>query len=271
MKLCIIGRGKLGKSLHAGLVASGMHVQLLPGRTFGKRKVRADTFVLAVPDAQIAAVAQRLAPWLERGHVVLHCAGARGPEELAACKERGAHVAGFHPLVSFASEKHKVRFAGTTFVIHGDAAATRRARILARRLGARAVAQPALGPLYHASAALVANGSAALVHTGVAILEQLGFSQKSAELALSALLSSVAHNVKLVGVPRALTGPVVRGDADTVARHLGALYERSPELAQRYAAVQPLVLACARDAGLPKNRARAIERVLARRNAKRPR
>jgi predicted short-subunit dehydrogenase-like oxidoreductase (DUF2520 family) len=262
MNLCIIGRGKVGKSLHAGFTASGVSARLMAARSFGKRKVSASTFILAVPDGEIARMALTLAPFVQRGNVVLHCAGARGPEELAACRERGAHVAGFHPLVSFASPEHTVSFRGVTFVVHGEGAASRRARTLAKALGARAVTLPALGALYHASAALVANGSAALVHAGVGILKELGFSQKSAELALSSLLSSVAHNVSLVGVPEALTGPVVRGDADTVARHLAALHERSPALAQSYAAVQPLVLACARDAGLREERARAIERVL---------
>ncbi len=263
MNVCIVGRGKLGKSLHMGLREAGVSARLVPGRTFAKRKIAADTFILAVPDAQIAPVAAQLARFVERGTVVLHCAGSRGPGELSAVAQRGAHVAGFHPLVSFASARQRASLAGATFVVHGDAQATRRARVLARQLGAHAVALPALGPAYHAAAALVANGGAALVHAGVAILRELGFAQRDAERALAALLSSVARNVSLVGVPRALTGPVSRGDAETVAKHVASLAQHSPTLAASYRAVQPLVLACARDQGLSPARARAIERALA--------
>jgi predicted short-subunit dehydrogenase-like oxidoreductase (DUF2520 family) len=192
--------------------------------------------------------------------VVLHCAGARGPDELAACAARGAHVAGAHPVVSFAGPS--AGFGGATFVVHGDPAAVRRVRVLARHLGARVVALPVLGPAYHAACALVANGSAALAHAGVGGLVGLGLSQKQAELALSGLLRTVADNVASVGVPRALTGPVVRGDAQTVARHLSALESRSPALARTYAQLLPVVVACALDAGLTRRQARAIERAL---------
>jgi predicted short-subunit dehydrogenase-like oxidoreductase (DUF2520 family) len=222
------------------------------------------TWILAVPDARIAEVAAGLA--VEPGDVVLHCAGARGPEELAGARAHGAHVAGFHPLVSFAGKPQP--FEGVTFVAHGDARATARARALARKLGARCLVRPVLGPAYHAAAALLANGSVALALAAQRILAAQGVPERDAERALSGLLASVARNLDQVGLPQALTGPVVRGDAATVAGHLAALGTLDPELAATYAAVQPVVLAAARAAGLPPAQARAIERALTSRGSR---
>lgn len=270
MKVAVVGRGKLGRSLYTALRAARVDVRLERGRRRAGARERAGarqdrvTWILAVPDARIASVAAELP--VRAGDVVLHCAGARGPEELAAARSRGAHVAGFHPLVSFAGKPQP--FAGVTFVAHGDARATARARALTRKLGARCLVLPVLGPAYHAAAALLANGSVALAFAALRILAAQGVPEREAERALSGLLGSVARNLDQVGLPRALTGPVVRGDAATVAGHLAALRALDPELAAAYAQLQPLVLTAARAAGLAPAQARAIERALTSRGSR---
>src|SRR5205085_1172598 len=70
--------------------------------------------VLAVPDARIAEVGERLAPRLDRGTVLVHCAGARSAEELSAQRSRGICVGAMHPLVSFADRKRRPELTGTT-------------------------------------------------------------------------------------------------------------------------------------------------------------
>jgi predicted short-subunit dehydrogenase-like oxidoreductase (DUF2520 family) len=143
---------------------------------------------------------------------------------------------------------------------------------LFRAVGAHPVAHPALGPAYHAAAALVANGGAALTYAGIQILEELGFEEREARRGLAHLLRSVAENVELLGLPGALTGPVVRGDAVTVGAHLSALAGLNREFAASYAAVQPLVIACAKQAGLDAKAVRALMRTLrAQRSRRRPR
>jgi predicted short-subunit dehydrogenase-like oxidoreductase (DUF2520 family) len=110
---------------------------------------------------------------------------------------------------------------------------------------------------------LVANGTAALAHAGVRILCELGFSRRAAERALASLLTSVAANVCEVGVPAALTGPVVRGDVATIERHLAALGALDRGLCRTYAALQPVIVDSALQAGLPTNVARRIRRATA--------
>lgn len=249
MKVVIFGRGKVGRTLARLLRAASVEVSLRPGRSLMRGAIAPDRiFVLAVPDADIQACAQRLAPHVSRKSVVLHCAGARTPTELTACAERGAATAGLHPLVSFASARSLPNLHGATFVAHGVPKATRSAAAMCRKLGARCVVQPMLGPAYHAAAALTANGTAALAYSAQNVLVELGMKPHEAAVALAGLLQTVAANIAQVGLPQALTGPVVRGDHATVRRHIAALSELSPALASDYQGVQPIIESCARAA-----------------------
>ena len=262
LRVCIIGRGKVGRTLQRELAEAGVDSKLVAGR-FRQLPEARSLYLLAVPDAHLCEVALALASHVDAASVVLHCAGARSLSELAALRARGAHVGMFHPLVSFASARAGHGLRDVTFTSFGDSEAVAAARTLARRLHARLVVlKEAPGPAYHAAAALVANGAAALAQLGTQALRQVGFGQRDAEHALSTLLSSVAHNIARVGLPAALTGPVARGDATTVAAHVSALARIDPELAQAYLSLQPAVLATATAAGLDPKLARALARTL---------
>ena len=271
MTVCVIGRGKVGRALQRGLTRAGIACALVRAHPLRFGSERARLFVLAVPDVRIRAVAGELAPQISRGSIALHCAGARDVDELAPLSARGVHVGVMHPLVSFASGSDGGALRAATFTVFGDRKAIAAAKQLARALGARVVTLPgahsqARAAAYHASAALVANGAAALAFEGVQILRAVGFSQRPAERALAGLLASVAANVERVGVPRALTGPVVRGDRRTVERHLQALSGLDPQRAAAYAALQPLIVDAALAAGLAPEQGRAIARVAKRRD-----
>lgn len=265
MSVCIVGRGKVGRSMLRALRAADVACMLLPGTRLGAAPPAARVYLLAVPDAALAPVSAQLAEHLSRSTRVLHLAGARGLDELAALKQRGLSVGVMHPLVSFADTRAEHALPGATFTCFGDRAAIGAARQLTRRLHARCVVIDPPDATYHAAAALVANGSAALAQMGAQILMPLGFTRSEAEHALAGLLTSVARNVAQVGVPAALTGPVVRGDDQTVARHLAALARRDRKSAAAYAALQPIVVACARAAGLDAKGARRILHAVANR------
>jgi predicted short-subunit dehydrogenase-like oxidoreductase (DUF2520 family) len=251
-RVVVIGRGKLGRALATQLAQHGVEVSLRPG-THAQAEPRAKAakatrlvYVLAVPDAAIAKVAEHIAPRLAARDVVMHCAGARGLSELEAAAHVGAATCVLHPLVSFASRRKLPALAGATFVAHGAPRALSAARWLCQELEARCLVAPITGPAYHAAAALLANGSAALAYSAQRILVELGIAPRSAERALAGLLATVAHNVRALGVPAALTGPVSRGDQATVRSHLRALARLSPELAGHYRRTLPIIAACAR-------------------------
>jgi predicted short-subunit dehydrogenase-like oxidoreductase (DUF2520 family) len=107
---------------------------------------------------------------------------------------------------------------------------------------------------------LAANGAAALAFVSVGVLEGLGFDKRAAERAIGGLLQSVGENVQSLGVPGALTGPIARGDAEAVESHRKALRRVSRNTISAYDAVLPIIVRCARAAGLSQSRASKILR-----------
>ena len=197
---------------------------------------------------------------MKRGATVLHCAGARGTDELEACRASGAAVGVMHPLVSFAGKQRSPNLRGTTFTVNGSRRAIATSRRIAKACGARVVLAETGGAGYHAAAALAANGAAALAFVSVGLLQRLGFESRSAEHAIGGLLRSVGENVQNLGVPGALTGPIARGEADAVANHRAALRRLSPDALSAYDALVPIIVHCARAAGLGEAKASEILR-----------
>ncbi len=263
MRVVIVGRGRVGHGLLQALRSSALDVLSVAGRELDAGALNgADAIVLAVPDGAIAACAARIAAAPLTRVPVLHCAGARGVEDLSACAQVGHATAVMHPLASFPAPPHAIPLAQVSFVIDGAPPAVAAAQTIARAIGAVALVAPIHGPAYHALAALVANGAAALAHAAIPSLQTLGIARDDAQHAVATLLRTVADNVAAVGVPQALTGPIMRGDAATVAAHRGALHDRLPHAAMAYDAVAPLVLQCALEAGIAREQAQAIEKVL---------
>lgn len=254
LRVVIVGSGRVARGLVEG-------TRTAEARRVSSRvphDLEADLVVLAVSDGSIAEVARAFDPHVATHVPFVHCAGALGPDAFGALsRPRGV----MHPLVSFARVDHPPSLEDTVFVIDGDAAACELAERFTRECGARPLRHALHGGAYHAAAALVANGAAGLATVGVTLLVRLGLTPDEAARALGALLRTVADNVVHVGVPDALTGPIRRGDADTVARHRAALADDADVLAA-YDAIAPVVLETARRLGLPEERARAIEAAL---------
>jgi predicted short-subunit dehydrogenase-like oxidoreductase (DUF2520 family) len=179
---------------------------------------------------------------------VVHVAGALDAQVLAPLRGACAGVGQMHPMISFASKRFTPTLARGNLHVQGDRAAVARARRVARLLGMTARTIPGLDTIaYHAAAGLVANGAAALAAVGAELLARANVPEAVAPRMLGPLLRSVAENVEAMGFPGALTGPVRRGDARGVDRHLGVLAKKLP-------AAVPLYLASA-EAQLPLARA----------------
>jgi hypothetical protein len=102
---------------------------------------------------------------------------------------------------------------------------------------------------YHAAAGLVANGAAALAEAGARLLELAGCPARDSARVLGPLLRSVAENVERLGLPEALTGPVRRGDAETVLRHIASIERGLPDVLPLYRASVRAQLPMARELG----------------------
>ncbi|MFK7990301.1 MAG: DUF2520 domain-containing protein [Sandaracinaceae bacterium] len=260
MNVVILGRGRLGHGLRRRLQETSVSVRLTSGHA--PRGPFEGAVVLAVPDPAVAAVASALIPRLSAGTPILHCSGSLGPAVLAPLREAGCAVGVMHPLVSFASPTRPPSLVGTSFLIDGDPKAVRAATTIAKALEARPVQAEVHGPAYHAAAAMSANGAAALSMVAVRVMESIGLSTRDAQRAVGALLRTVGENIERVGVPDALSGPVLRGDHRAVERHRDALQQLDPDAVRAYDAVAPAILDCAVRTGLPADKAERVRAAL---------
>lgn len=240
MKVFILGSGKVGRALAAELKKRAVAVTLRPARKGVPRMpIDADIVVLALRDRQLGPVAADLAVSgvLKRSAVVVHNAGSLPAEALDAVRGACAGVAQMHPMISFGSLKFFPTLSKGHVHVKGDAPAEKKARALAKKLGMTPRTFAKLDTVgYHAAAGLVANGTAALAALGAELLVGSGVPRADAPKMLGPLLRSVAENVEALGFPDALTGPVRRGDAGTIARQIDLLGELLPEALLLYVA-----------------------------------
>lgn len=240
LRVFVFGAGKVGRALASGLRRAGWPVTLRAARRGLPRKpIDADVIVLAVRDRELLATVAELAArrGVARGAAVVHVAGARGPDVLAPLRVACAGVAQMHPMISFASPKFSPTLARGNVHVQGDRVAVARAKRLARALGMTPRRFPGLDEVgYHAAAALLANGAAALAAQAARVLVASRVPPREAPLLLGPLLRSVADNVERLGFPDALTGPVRRGDPLAIEKGAQTLTARAPDALPLYRA-----------------------------------
>ena len=192
---------------------------------------RVEIIFVTVPDDAIADVDAEV-PWTDR-HLAVHCSGARPASIFAKAAQCGASVAGFHPLQTFADPDTGLRnLPGSTVGIEADNDAWLFLSEMADSLGMNALRISVEDrALYHAASALVSNGTVGLMAAAANLWEALGVPRPEAMRALLPLLEGTVRNLEALGIPAALTGPVVRGDLGTIQRHVEALTARPGELA----------------------------------------
>jgi predicted short-subunit dehydrogenase-like oxidoreductase (DUF2520 family) len=215
LRVRIIGAGRAGLSLGRALENAGWTVSYLPrGDSVAEAAADVELLVIATPDGAIAGVAEAVEP--VPATVVAHLSGSLGLAALAPHSRRAA----VHPLVALPDpDIGSARLAGrAAFAVAGDPLG----RAVVEALGGRAfeVSDDAR-TAYHAAACIASN------HL-VALLGQVSRVAAGAGVPLDAFLElarTTIDNVAALGPSAALTGPVARGDWETVAHHLAALNE----------------------------------------------
>jgi predicted short-subunit dehydrogenase-like oxidoreductase (DUF2520 family) len=259
-RVFVFGSGKVGRALHAALRKAKWPVTMRAARKgLPKKPIDADIVVLALRDKQLAETIPILQ--VAKRAVVVHVAGALRSDVLAPLRSRCAGVAQMHPMISFASLTHFPTLERGNVHVEGDAIAVKRATRLARALGMTPRHFPKLDPIgYHAAAALLANGAAALAAQAAEVLVASNVPRKEARKLLGPLLRSVAENVEVLGFPDALTGPVRRGDPSAIERGAQTLAARAPEALPLYKAAVLAQVPLARALGeVEKNALDSIE------------
>lgn len=219
--------------------------------------------LLAVPDAALAEVAHDLARFgpAPAGCAVLHLSGALSTDVLTPLHAVGYALGSMHPLMAVADPwLAGERLIGAAFALTGEPVAVAAGRRLAAALGGLPLVIPiAQRPLYHAAAVMASNYLVALTGAAVRMLGEAGIGSDDALQALLPLLRGTLDNIAQLGVPAALTGPIARGDTDTVRLHLARL---SPADRVLYCGLGLELLRLARGAGLDEERAGEIESLL---------
>jgi predicted short-subunit dehydrogenase-like oxidoreductase (DUF2520 family) len=257
LTIAIVGPGNLGSAMARALHTAGYRVQEIVHRggasakraralageigaravIAGEARFNAEIVWICVGDGAIAGCAEELAKsarW--DGKIAFHSSGALSSRELKRLKRRGAAVASVHPMMTFVRNV-RPDLRGVTFAIEGDARAVRAARRIARDLGGRAVPIDARRkPMYHAFGAFASPLIVVTIAAAEQVARKAGLDQVSARAAIAPILRQTVENYFEHGPAGAFSGPLVRGDIETVRRHLDVL-RALPEARAAYVAL----------------------------------
>ncbi|MFL5487557.1 MAG: Rossmann-like and DUF2520 domain-containing protein [Gemmatimonadaceae bacterium] len=247
-RVFIIGPGHVGRGLFRAFRASGIDVVGLHGKrpsgvatssgAIPAEVAHANVVMLCVRDSQlddavgevqVAAADGRL----QRGTVVLHTSAIAEPRGLADLGQAGFPGGTFHPLIPFSDPEVSAELLRKGWIgIDGENAAKNASRRLAAHIGARTLEiPPGKKPAYHAAAVISSNFPVVLASVAGRLLHDIGIPDSSAYQAVESLMSGALANMKQALPDDALTGPVVRGDAETVGKHLRGLQDHKSALA----------------------------------------
>jgi len=246
MKLGVIGRGQAAQALVPRWLAAGHTLVFWRTRSDGPiadtpTDPICDAIIIAVSDSAIAEVASQLATRISaRNETWLHLSGVHPASILRVSPTSPAHVGGLHPLVALA---HEADPAGAIAGLEGDDHSLDLADRLARDLGMAPVhlIGATSRALYHAAAVTVAGQASALFAQGLTLMQAAGLDADTSRRALQPLFLSAAKNLADLSPADALTGPIARGDADTINRHLAAIHALPADLGRPIAAVYRLL------------------------------
>jgi predicted short-subunit dehydrogenase-like oxidoreductase (DUF2520 family) len=249
--VAVLGYGQLGRALAGSLakrpghevvvwtrspVAQGRRaeeVAFVSGADATEAVRTAEVLFLALPDGAVRQVAERLAvlPVEWSGRVALHASGVHDANVLAALADRGAVVAVCHPLRAFPdigrSGRARDAFAGALFLVEGAPGGVAAARALVSELGGACLEGRVTDAAdYHLAATIASNYGLALREWARRRFEASGLAPADAVRAADALLGNALENARqaeAAGAALPVTGPLRRGDVETIRAHLSRL------------------------------------------------
>jgi predicted short-subunit dehydrogenase-like oxidoreductase (DUF2520 family) len=280
-RIAIVGAGNFGSAVAVSLARGGYVIEAIVVRPrnkllnsvrrlakeVGARVVsqlpdaRAQLIWFCVPDSEIRHAATALAqtiPW--KGRVAFHSSGALTSDELSVLRKQGASVASVHPMMTFVHGS-RPPLTGVPFAIEGDRIAVRMARQIVRNLDGQAFPiRKSDKAAYHAWATFASPLLTALLATNERVAALAGVDRKSAKHRVLPILRQTLENYAASGADSAFSGPIIRGDVETIRQHLRVL-DREPLARGVYTALARAALAY-----LPtKNRSALMQVVVARR------
>jgi len=200
----------------------------------------AELLLLTVPDDRIEACCLALseAGVLKGSMTVGHCSGALGSDVLSAAAKLGCSVGSTHPLQTFPTVKAALTMLpGTHWFTEGEPPALERLNGLVSVLGGISVPlSTSQKVLYHTAAVMACNYLTSLMDMALVAAEHAELDRDLSCKALLPMVRATLKNIEELGTAGALTGPIARGDVETVARHLHAIQAQAGELQEPYRA-----------------------------------
>ena len=284
-RTAIVGTGRVAQALGRLMARAGAPPMVIAGRTPehalraaafigpGVKTARireipriADRILIAVVDAAIPSVVDDLADGGMGSGIALHTSGAHGPRLLDALAVRGVSCGVLHPLQTIADpELGATALRGASYAVGGDAAAVEWAEEIVHTASGTPLRIRENGfASYHAGAVMAGNAVIAAIDAAVVLLGAAGVERRDALRAIRPLCLTSAQNALELGPEAALTGPVQRGDADTIKAHMAALPASPPYVGDLYRASGRALLEIARRRGLSEDSAQAVKTALER-------
>jgi predicted short-subunit dehydrogenase-like oxidoreductase (DUF2520 family) len=257
-RIAIVGPGRLGRALALGLKRAQFTIsEIVSGSSAASkrkagdlaRKVKAhastsdrarldaDLVWFCVPDREIASSSRQLASLVDwRKKIAFHSSGALASHELKSLRQAGAAVASVHPLMTFVTGSMP-SLIGVPFAMEGDAAAVRSARQIVRALGGEAFTiRKQYKAAYHAWGAFASPLLVAMLVTAEQLARKAGLSAVGARKKMLPIVRQTIANYGALGAAGAFSGPIVRGDAEIVRKHL-QVARKVPEATHIYLAL----------------------------------
>jgi predicted short-subunit dehydrogenase-like oxidoreductase (DUF2520 family) len=256
LRIAIIGAGNVGTALAVLLQNAGHQIIGIASRTEASASnaaarvnapystdplaftMKAGMVFLTTPDRVIENVCSQIASQngFRPGTIVAHTSGAHSSEILQAACNLDAYTLSFHPLQTFANPDAGIQnLPGSFITIEGHPKALPQARQLVADLSCKPLEIPTEGkPLYHAAACIACNYFTTLIDAALQVMEKAGVKREDGLPALYPLIEGTLKNIARVGTTQSLTGPIARGDANTVTSHLTAMEEQMPEIIPLY-------------------------------------
>ncbi|MFE2504481.1 Rossmann-like and DUF2520 domain-containing protein [Streptomyces rubiginosohelvolus] len=252
----VVGAGRVGPALAASLQLAGHRPVAVSGVSDASRRraaallpdvplvepaevlARAELVLLTVPDDVLPTLVEGLVETgaVRPGQLLVHTSGRYGTRVLDPALRAGALPLALHPAMTFTGTAVDVqRLAGCSFGVTAPDELRLAAEALVIEMGGEPewIAEESR-PLYHAALALGANHLVTLVAQSMELLTKAGVA--APDRMLGPLLGAALDNALRSG-DAALTGPVARGDAGTVAAHIGELRTHAPQAVAGYVAM----------------------------------
>lgn len=245
MKVSIIGAGKVGRVFAKNLKRLGYNIISISSKSnisadklaneikseasYDWLKIsEADIIFITTNDSAIKNVVDILIERniLRKGQFLYHCSGVEKIDILSCAKEKNIFIGSIHPLQAFSEE---VNLKNVYFALDGDYEAISLGQKIVYDLGGNPFVVPGnKRALYHAAACIASNYFVTLIHSALLFFKEFNINEQDAFQALLPLIQGSIENIKQNGCGKGLTGPISRGDTETVSKHVRAINDIVP-------------------------------------------